>query len=911
MALSQVQCLDDSNVNWRYTESKPEFFYSEEQRLALEALITHGTDAFYEVLKKENIRDFLSELERKRILDRVEPYDPGKSPIGGDGAKEGGEEKEEGEGDGEEKGEAEEEGMSDSLEYWPLKSDCSIPELDLGWPDVVVYRGVTRATVYMQPPLDGQPHIKEVVRKMVGQAQKVIAVVMDMFTDVDIFKDMLDVGFKRKVGVYIILEETNVNHFLQMCERAQMHAGHLKNLRVRCTGGTEFYTRSTKKFKGALAQKFMFVDGDRAVCGAYSFTWSAARTDRNVITVLTGQVVEAFDKQFQELYLNSKGVSLKTVTVEDEPKTEPVFQTIIIPAAPAPDVAKKLINPKYALVKTKSASDQGTDNKGGSKEGSKAPDDKNCKDKQQSDVKEEVLSNIHPALQNMEKINMFDYLPTWVEPEPEPSEVLGYINIVNPNIKNAKLSQMSRIKICDTAQAMAQHMMIMQNKQVRQTEKTQDNMKAPPRPTGGTKKPKTKKARESSKLKTSQAQESPRPEAPEVQESPKPKTPESPAGPFSLLAGGQHLKKTENEARDTSKNGDGNQPPVPKPRTVPVADLILKNNAINESQSKIMNEDDNKTPMVNGLHKVPMKPKSPKESKPSNVPCTQNGIVENGKEEEEEEEEEEEDEEEDENEKEEYVSLSDQDRDSFSDCSSSTNHYKSNASSVSEEYYDLHDHYRPSLIQRRHSEWLPNGESNPLMRKMSEGHISRGTFISPLQISQSMQEIRQEDEHSTRKNKALEEGIKRAMEKTQKHKATMNEIKRLYSIETAKKVKPFHFGQRASFKASRDHSGFQGQNQELHAGGNYRGERIEGYHHPTRTSDTSANIPRFGNSQPASAAHQQRNGKVPSFLDTHVVSDGINTPFGIPYSKLSQSKHLINRLAGHGAELKRRGYNDQ
>lgn len=57
---------------------------------------------------------------------------------------------------------------------------------------------------------------------------QVIAVVMDMFTDVDIFKDLLDAGFKRKVGVYIILDETNVKHFLQMCERAHMHTGHLK-----------------------------------------------------------------------------------------------------------------------------------------------------------------------------------------------------------------------------------------------------------------------------------------------------------------------------------------------------------------------------------------------------------------------------------------------------------------------------------------------------------------------------------------------------------------------------------------------------------------------------------------------------------------------------------------------------------
>uniref|UniRef100_A0A8D2MEV8 Family with sequence similarity 83 member G n=1 Tax=Zonotrichia albicollis TaxID=44394 RepID=A0A8D2MEV8_ZONAL len=339
MAFSQVQCLDDSHVNWRSSESKPEFFYSEEQRLALEALASRGPDAFYEVLKRENIRDFLSELELKKILDTLETYDPGSEYIPRHGS--GG-----GDSEGDRNSQGDEQDVAPSLEYWPQRSDRSIPQLDLGWPDTIAYRGVTRATVYMQPPIEGQAHIKEVVRKMIHQAQKVIAVVMDMFTDVDIFKDLLDAGFKRKVGVYIILDETNVKHFLQMCER---------NLRVRSTGGTEFFTRSATKFKGALAQKFMFVDGDRAMCGSYSFTWSAARTDRNVITVLSGQVVEAFDKQFQELYLMSKGVSLKSISMGEEPEPEPVTLPSVVPVTPANAVVKKLINPKYALVKAKSA----------------------------------------------------------------------------------------------------------------------------------------------------------------------------------------------------------------------------------------------------------------------------------------------------------------------------------------------------------------------------------------------------------------------------------------------------------------------------------------------------------------------------------------------------------------------------
>lgn len=62
---------------------------------------------------------------------------------------------------------------------------------------------------------------------------------MDMFTDVDIFKDLLDAGFKRKVAVYIIVEESSVKHFLHMCQRAHMHLGHLKvsEAHARTAGG--------------------------------------------------------------------------------------------------------------------------------------------------------------------------------------------------------------------------------------------------------------------------------------------------------------------------------------------------------------------------------------------------------------------------------------------------------------------------------------------------------------------------------------------------------------------------------------------------------------------------------------------------------------------------------------------------
>uniref|UniRef100_A0A8C6USL5 Scaffolding anchor of CK1 domain-containing protein n=1 Tax=Neogobius melanostomus TaxID=47308 RepID=A0A8C6USL5_9GOBI len=241
-----------------------------------------------------------------------------------------------------------------SLHYWPDISDTSTPELDIGWPDSEAYRGVTRTTVHTQPPLEGQVHIKEVIRKMIAQAQKVIAVVMDLFTDADIFRDLLDASYKRKVSVYILLERVHIPHFLSMCQRCCLFVC-AQNIRVRCSEGTEFLTHSSTSIRGHMGHRFMFIDGDKAVSGSYSFTWMSSRLDRNLITVVTGQAVEMFDRLFRFLYTTSKLVDLRHVTMAPEPVPDPVPQLASV-APPSAAVARKLYNPKYALVAAGNAS---------------------------------------------------------------------------------------------------------------------------------------------------------------------------------------------------------------------------------------------------------------------------------------------------------------------------------------------------------------------------------------------------------------------------------------------------------------------------------------------------------------------------------------------------------------------------
>lgn len=46
---------------------------------------------------------------------------------------------------------------------------------------------------------------------------QVVSIVMDTFTDVDIFKEVVDVSF-RGVPVYILLDELNLKSFLAMAE---------------------------------------------------------------------------------------------------------------------------------------------------------------------------------------------------------------------------------------------------------------------------------------------------------------------------------------------------------------------------------------------------------------------------------------------------------------------------------------------------------------------------------------------------------------------------------------------------------------------------------------------------------------------------------------------------------------------
>lgn len=158
MAESQLVCMEDGRIGAKVPESKPEFYYSEEQRAAVEELLKNGDGAFKMRLKEDDTKDFLSAREVKLLLNTFRNYDSDESSSqrSKDQAAAGADA---------------ESGLQST--YWPQMSDTEVPPLDLGWPSGALIRGVTRVTVHTHPPKDNGPHIKEVVRRLIQESNKV------------------------------------------------------------------------------------------------------------------------------------------------------------------------------------------------------------------------------------------------------------------------------------------------------------------------------------------------------------------------------------------------------------------------------------------------------------------------------------------------------------------------------------------------------------------------------------------------------------------------------------------------------------------------------------------------------------------------------------------------------------------
>ncbi|XP_045568707.1 protein FAM83A [Salmo salar] len=266
--------------------------HNESTRLAMDALLNQGLDMYQEVLAGEGEVDFLSKEEKGYILENT--TDLSTSSLCGT------------ESDDQAEGSTT---SSQTDTCCPSVSESEPPGLDHGWPaEDWSYRlqGEPSVEVYFQS--DRAASMKDLLREFISKATMVLAIVMDTFSDVEMFCDILEATRKRNVLVYLLLDHINLQVFVNMCEMLQINSNHLTKMSVRSIQGETYCAKSGRKVTGQIKEKFMIIDCTSVLAGSYSFTWLSWQVHRSLAVLFKGSAVEPFDLEFRKLYASSKPV---------------------------------------------------------------------------------------------------------------------------------------------------------------------------------------------------------------------------------------------------------------------------------------------------------------------------------------------------------------------------------------------------------------------------------------------------------------------------------------------------------------------------------------------------------------------------------------------------------------------------
>ncbi|XP_070772519.1 protein FAM83H [Enoplosus armatus] len=265
--------------------------YREEYRLAIDALVEEDLEGYYQFLQKADVVDFLSSPEIQYIQSSVQVPQQSNHPE-------------------QHFLDTGEDGSSDT--YWPIHSDLDAPGLDLGWPQQHHFIGPTEVTTLVNPSEPDMPSIKEQARRLIKNAQQVVAIVMDMFTDVDMFADILNAAM-RNVAVYILLDQQNAHHFVNMVSNCRVNLQSIQFLRVRTVSGITYHCRSGKSFQGQMMDRFLLTDCRAVLSGNYSFMWSFEKLNRCMAHLFLGQLVSTFDEEFRILFAQSQPLMIENM----------------------------------------------------------------------------------------------------------------------------------------------------------------------------------------------------------------------------------------------------------------------------------------------------------------------------------------------------------------------------------------------------------------------------------------------------------------------------------------------------------------------------------------------------------------------------------------------------------------------
>ncbi|XP_013914797.1 PREDICTED: protein FAM83C [Thamnophis sirtalis] len=290
--------LEDLKKPWKKEASPSMLQHSETARLAVDAFLEQGETGYLQVITKEKELPFLSTMDMAYMSQHIQsiPESPKKGLEAGFSRADS----------------MDRESLLSEVTsgtYFPFMSDIDPPQLELGWPMMPSVTVLNRTEVSLYFQRDKANNVKELLRSLISKAKTVIAIVMDQFTDMEILSDLLEASNKRRVPVYLILDEKNLKEFTEMCNKMEVTMDDFLNMRIRSVSGDIYYSKAGKKLTGQALEKFVLIDCEQVLAGTYSFTWLCSQVHTCLVMHFKGKIVDDFDREFRCIYAESCSVN--------------------------------------------------------------------------------------------------------------------------------------------------------------------------------------------------------------------------------------------------------------------------------------------------------------------------------------------------------------------------------------------------------------------------------------------------------------------------------------------------------------------------------------------------------------------------------------------------------------------------
>ncbi|XP_003220579.1 protein FAM83C [Anolis carolinensis] len=298
--------LEDLKKPWKKEISPSMLQHSETARLAVDAFLEQGEAGYLQAIAQEKELPFLSKVDMDYMSQHSQSIP--ESPMKG---RESGLNREDS---------ADRASLLSGVTsgtYFPMMSDVDPPQLELGWPTTVPVTAYDQQEVSLYFQRDKANNVKEILRSLICKSKSVIAIVMDLFTDMEILSDLMEASSKRHVPVYLILDEKNLKYFAEMCTKMDLTMDDFPNMRIRCVSGDTYYSKAGKKLTGQALEKFVLIDCEQVLAGSYSFTWLCSQVHTGLVIHFRGKVVECFDREFRCLYAESRSVNQLSIPVAE------------------------------------------------------------------------------------------------------------------------------------------------------------------------------------------------------------------------------------------------------------------------------------------------------------------------------------------------------------------------------------------------------------------------------------------------------------------------------------------------------------------------------------------------------------------------------------------------------------------